>query len=179
MPRIKNIFFDLDHTIWDFEKNSALTFKKILNDYRLDINIDAFLKVYVPINFKYWKLYREEKITKEFLRYHRLKSAFDEFRIRFAKTQKHKNSKGTTAAASPIPVQSKYITGRARPVSSLYRCAVHQSAKTPKRKNRIQCCCVFGVFAKTQQRNNGKSCFCVFAFLHTSQIVGGHENRLG
>ena len=81
MPRIKNIFFDLDHTIWDFEKNSALTFKKILNDYRLDINIDAFLKVYVPINFKYWKLYREEKITKEFLRYHRLKSAFDELSI--------------------------------------------------------------------------------------------------
>ena len=67
MHRIKNIFFDLDHTIWDFEKNSALTFKKILNDYRLDINIDKFLKVYVPINFKYWKLYREEKITKEFL----------------------------------------------------------------------------------------------------------------
>ena len=68
MHRIKNIFFDLDHTIWDFEKNSALTFKKILNDYRLDINIEAFLEVYVPINFKYWKLYREEKITKEFLK---------------------------------------------------------------------------------------------------------------
>ena len=81
MPRIKNIFFDLDHTIWDFEKNSALTFKKILNDYQLDINIDKFLKVYVPINFKYWKLYREEKITKEVLRYHRLKSAFDELSI--------------------------------------------------------------------------------------------------
>ena len=39
MPRIKNIFFDLDHTIWDFEKNSALTFKKILNEYRLNVNI--------------------------------------------------------------------------------------------------------------------------------------------
>jgi len=42
------------------------------------LNSDKFLKVYIPINFKYWKLYREEKITKEFLRYHRLKSAFDE-----------------------------------------------------------------------------------------------------
>ena len=28
------------------------------------------------MNFEYWKLYREEKITKEFLRYNRLKSAF-------------------------------------------------------------------------------------------------------
>jgi putative hydrolase of the HAD superfamily len=27
---VTDVFFDLDHTLWDFEKNSALTFKKIL-----------------------------------------------------------------------------------------------------------------------------------------------------
>jgi len=26
---ITDFFFDLDHTLWDFEKNSALTFAKI------------------------------------------------------------------------------------------------------------------------------------------------------
>ena len=26
---VTDIFFDLDHTLWDFERNSALTFKKI------------------------------------------------------------------------------------------------------------------------------------------------------
>ena len=82
MNNIKNIFFDLDHTIWDFEKNSSLTFKKILKDFKIDINLDEFLEIYVPINFKYWKLYREEKITKEFLRYNRLKSAFDKLSIK-------------------------------------------------------------------------------------------------
>ena len=82
MKNIKNIFFDLDHTIWDFEKNSSLTFKKILKDFKIDINLDEFLKIYIPINFKYWKLYREEKITKEFLRYNRLKSAFDKLSIK-------------------------------------------------------------------------------------------------
>ena len=30
MRNITDIFFDLDHTLWDFEKNSALTFQKIL-----------------------------------------------------------------------------------------------------------------------------------------------------
>ena len=28
---ITDVFFDLDHTLWDFEKNSALTFEKIFN----------------------------------------------------------------------------------------------------------------------------------------------------
>ena len=79
--KIDNIFFDLDHTIWDFEKNSSITFSKLLVKYKIDVNFLDFLKVYKPINFKYWKLYREEKISKEFLRHNRLKSAFDELRI--------------------------------------------------------------------------------------------------
>ncbi|PCJ94595.1 MAG: noncanonical pyrimidine nucleotidase, YjjG family [Flavobacteriaceae bacterium] len=74
---ITDVFFDLDHTLWDFEKNSALTFEKILLDNKIDVDIPSFLKVYVPINLAYWKLYREEKISKDELRYQRLKSAFD------------------------------------------------------------------------------------------------------
>ena len=31
MNDIKDIFFDLDHTLWDFDKNSDLTFFKILD----------------------------------------------------------------------------------------------------------------------------------------------------
>lgn len=27
---ITDLFFDLDHTLWDFERNSALTFEEIL-----------------------------------------------------------------------------------------------------------------------------------------------------
>ncbi|WP_299012226.1 YjjG family noncanonical pyrimidine nucleotidase [uncultured Polaribacter sp.] len=75
--KIEHVFFDLDHTLWDFEKNSALTFKKIFKENDIDIPIEDFLKIYVPLNLKYWRLYRDEKITKEVLRYERLKSAFD------------------------------------------------------------------------------------------------------
>ncbi|MGC1516012.1 MAG: YjjG family noncanonical pyrimidine nucleotidase [Maribacter sp.] len=74
---ITDIFFDLDHTLWDFEKNSALTFEKIFVQQQIDVDLEDFLKVYVPANLKYWKLYREEKITKAALRYERLKSVFD------------------------------------------------------------------------------------------------------
>ncbi|PWG06540.1 YjjG family noncanonical pyrimidine nucleotidase [Polaribacter aquimarinus] len=75
--KIEHIFFDLDHTLWDFEKNSDLTFQKIFSINSLDINLEAFLNVYKPLNFEYWKLYREEKVTKKQLRYGRLKDTFD------------------------------------------------------------------------------------------------------
>ncbi|REE08632.1 putative hydrolase of the HAD superfamily [Winogradskyella pacifica] len=75
--QIKHVFFDLDHTLWDFDKNSGLTFEKIFNLNKINVNLIDFLSVYEPINFKYWKLYREEKVTKGALRYGRLKEAFD------------------------------------------------------------------------------------------------------
>ena len=74
---IKHVFFDLDHTLWDFDKNSGLTFAKIFDIYELNVDLKLFLSVYEPINFRYWKLYREEKVTKAALRYGRLKEAFD------------------------------------------------------------------------------------------------------
>ena len=76
IDNIAHVFFDLDHTLWDFDKNSALTFEKIFQLNSIDVNLDKFLDIYVPINFRYWKLYREEKIDKESLRYGRLKDAF-------------------------------------------------------------------------------------------------------
>ncbi|MHB0754267.1 YjjG family noncanonical pyrimidine nucleotidase [Polaribacter sp. M15] len=75
--KIEHVFFDLDHTLWDFEKNSDLTFQKIFAKHNLAIDIHTFLKVYKPLNREFWRLYREEKITKTALRYQRLKAAFD------------------------------------------------------------------------------------------------------
>ncbi len=74
---VTDVFFDLDHTLWDFERNSALTFKKILMENDVRVDVTDFLKVYVPSNLTFWKLYRENKITKDELRYQRLKSVFD------------------------------------------------------------------------------------------------------
>ena len=75
---VTDVFFDLDHTLWDFEKNSALTFKQILNDNKVNIKLEDFLGIYIQKNFEFWKLFREEKITKEKLRYLRLKDTFEE-----------------------------------------------------------------------------------------------------
>jgi len=73
---ITDIFFDLDHTLWDFEKNSELTFKKIFNSIGIKISLNNFLEIYKPINHKFWKLYRENKISRDKLRHERLKITF-------------------------------------------------------------------------------------------------------
>lgn len=73
----KTVFFDLDHTLWDFEKNSALAFETILKKHKVGVDTQAFVKEYVPINMKYWKLYRDGHISQQQLRYGRLKDAFN------------------------------------------------------------------------------------------------------
>lgn len=81
MTNITDVFFDLDHTLWDFDKNSALTFQKIFKLNGLEINLSDFLKVYEPLNLEYWRLYRNNLIDKESLRYKRLKDTFNALEV--------------------------------------------------------------------------------------------------
>lgn len=73
---IKHIFFDLDHTLWDFDKNSELAFESVFEKNAIQLKLKEFLNVYTPINADYWKLYREDKISKNGLRHGRLKDSF-------------------------------------------------------------------------------------------------------
>ena len=83
---IEHIFFDLDHTLWDFDKNSKLTFQQIFEEQDIQLEIEEFLEVYMPINLEYWRLYREDKVTKSVLRYSRLKDAFNAVNYKISDT---------------------------------------------------------------------------------------------
>jgi len=74
---ITDVFFDLDHTLWDFEKNSALAFETVFEKHNIEIEIKEFLSFYVPINSKYWEMYRKDEINQKELRFGRLKETFD------------------------------------------------------------------------------------------------------
>ncbi|WP_294819534.1 YjjG family noncanonical pyrimidine nucleotidase [uncultured Flavobacterium sp.] len=78
----KDIFFDLDHTLWDFEKNSDITFRTIFEKHGLDMDHGRFIELYVPINEHYWKLFRDGNISQEELRYGRLNEAFRQIGFR-------------------------------------------------------------------------------------------------
>lgn len=77
MKNIKHIFFDLDHTLWDFDKNAELAFQRIFIENNIDLSITSFIEVYNPINQAYWKLYQLNEVSHETLRYGRLKDSFD------------------------------------------------------------------------------------------------------
>ena len=80
--RISDIFFDLDHTLWDFEKNSELTFKLIFSKLNCKVEINDFLAHYNPINQNCWRLYRQNKISQKELRIQRLIQTFNALNIK-------------------------------------------------------------------------------------------------
>lgn len=81
LPDIEHVFFDLDHTLWDFDKNSSLAFHSIFRKNGISVELEKFLKVYAPINANYWKLYSENKVSQTHLRYKRLKESFDQLKM--------------------------------------------------------------------------------------------------
>lgn len=74
---ITDIFFDLDHTLWDFDKNSEMAFDRIFKTKYQEIVTQDFIKEYIPINQECWRLYQNDKITHQELRFNRLRYSFD------------------------------------------------------------------------------------------------------
>ena len=83
----EHIFFDLDHTLWDFDKNSEVAFKVIFENRFPQIDVQKFIKVYVPINQAVWKLYQKDLITSEQLRFMRLEQSFEAINVSLSNTE--------------------------------------------------------------------------------------------
>jgi putative hydrolase of the HAD superfamily len=79
-----HLFFDLDRTLWDFEKNSQQALKILFSDFELNNKIKNFydfLHAYKHINNDLWVAYGKKKITKEELRNLRFERALAKFDI--------------------------------------------------------------------------------------------------
>ena len=77
---IKHIFFDLDHTIWDFDRNAEETLTGLYHHYQLEAlgltSAADFIAVYTENNHMLWADYHLGKITKEMLRAERFSKTF-------------------------------------------------------------------------------------------------------
>jgi putative hydrolase of the HAD superfamily len=77
---IKHIFFDLDHTIWDFDKNAQETLHELYLQYKLEelglASAEAFISTYTENNHSLWADYHVGKITRETLRAERFSRTF-------------------------------------------------------------------------------------------------------
>ena len=86
MKAYKHIFFDLDHTLWDFKTNSRLTLSEIylhfkLNDKGIE-NVDSFIDIYEKCNHKMWSEYRRGKMSKETLRTERFRQSLSHLGVK-------------------------------------------------------------------------------------------------
>jgi putative hydrolase of the HAD superfamily len=83
MHNVKHIFFDLDNTLWDFEKNSREALLHLFSEHAIDehcqTDFDTFVAIYEVINHELWDLYSAKKTTKEELRYQRFYKTFLHF----------------------------------------------------------------------------------------------------
>lgn len=77
------IFFDLDHTLWDYETNSKETLQELFSAYSLEkkgvTDFDSFLKEFRRINAELWVLYDAGKIGSEVIRAERFKQILEVF----------------------------------------------------------------------------------------------------
>lgn len=77
---IKHIFFDLDHTIWDFDKNAQESLLELYAHYELSklglSSAEHFISTYTENNHLLWAQYHLGQITKETLRSERFSKTF-------------------------------------------------------------------------------------------------------
>ncbi|MCH8553720.1 MAG: YjjG family noncanonical pyrimidine nucleotidase [Schleiferiaceae bacterium] len=69
--KYRHLFFDLDHTLWDFEKNSEETLKELFEHYKLYTKVPSFEDfhaTYIRVNNEKWAAYRAGILDKSTLR---------------------------------------------------------------------------------------------------------------
>ena len=83
--KYKHLFFDLDHTLWDFEANARATLSSLYQEMDLLAkgvhDFELFYKNYLVHNDKLWERYRKGYIKQEELRVKRMWLALLDFKI--------------------------------------------------------------------------------------------------
>jgi putative hydrolase of the HAD superfamily len=83
LKAVRHIFFDLDNTLWDFERNSAAVLQAVYDQFQLGRfgipSAQAFVARYHVHNDMAWKAYREGRMDQETLRWERYWRTLAEF----------------------------------------------------------------------------------------------------
>jgi len=81
----KDIFFDLDHTLWDYDTSARQTLFELYDRYDLSVKgaleKEQFLEAFLIINDGLWDQYNKGQISKYFLRTQRFNLVFDKIGV--------------------------------------------------------------------------------------------------
>lgn len=76
--RYRHLFFDLDHTLWDFDRNAADTLRALFDDHDFGrfFSPEQFIVTYTRINHAAWRRFHLGEITVAELRGNRFQDTF-------------------------------------------------------------------------------------------------------
>lgn len=85
MKRYRHLFFDLDHTLWDFTTNSRATLAELYCDLDLEAEgipeANELIAAYEEVNRELWGQYEQGHIPKEVMRVLRFRTALRRFGV--------------------------------------------------------------------------------------------------
>lgn len=85
MKQYKHLFFDLDHTLWDFDSNAQVALAELYREFNLGEKLDAafeeFYPKYLHHNHILWDRYNNGLITAEELKWKRMWRTMLEFKV--------------------------------------------------------------------------------------------------
>lgn len=85
MSDYRFLFFDIDHTLWDFESNSVETLRDLYHETGLPAlgvqDFDDFNRVYHAINDRLWDRFRKGYLSRQELRWKRMWQTLVHYRI--------------------------------------------------------------------------------------------------
>lgn len=83
--KYKHLFFDLDHTLWDFEKNSSESLQDIFHQLSLAnhgvSSMENFVECFIRINTKLWDDFDRGRLPHAYIREKRFLMVFEELGI--------------------------------------------------------------------------------------------------
>jgi putative hydrolase of the HAD superfamily len=91
IKKYTHIFFDLDNTLWNFEKNSESAMLVTFNHFNigeLSINFNDFFKSYSKHNHDLWAKYRKKEVGKKELIKSRFQNTFLELGVKGIEPEK-------------------------------------------------------------------------------------------
>lgn len=83
--KYKHLFFDLDHTLWDFERNSSETLSQIYQDYDLQssgvTSCHELITTFLRINTELWHAFDHGRLEHSYIREHRFRLVFEALNV--------------------------------------------------------------------------------------------------
>jgi putative hydrolase of the HAD superfamily len=86
LKKYNHIFFDLDHTLWDYDVNAGLALHELFDHYDFpkvtDCTKEQFVSLFFEVNHAIWDLYNEHKIDRAYIRETRFATIFEQLNIK-------------------------------------------------------------------------------------------------